>query len=168
MTARIRRVLLASALMGTLGASGWTYWRAGAEPEPAMSAVPARPPPVATAQAQAPRVIAAAVRAPAAAAAPDLFTVAHWETVASAPPPISPSPPPPQAPPLPFEFFGRTEAVGAGGAVLIHLRRGKDVFSVRESAQIDDLYRLDRIGPDALEIVYLPLAEKQLLVIGSR
>lgn len=167
MTARIRRVLLASALMGTLGASGWTYWRAGAEPEPAMSAVPARPPPVATAQAQAPRVIAAAVRAPA-AAAPDLFTVAHWETVASAPPPISPSPPPPQAPPLPFEFFGRTEAVGAGGAVLIHLRRGKDVFSVRESAQIDDLYRLDRIGPDALEIVYLPLAEKQLLVIGSR
>ncbi|MTV56460.1 hypothetical protein GM672_27470 [Massilia buxea] len=77
-------------------------------------------------------------------------------------------PPPPQAPPLPFQFLGRTEVLGDAKGAVIHLRRDKEVISVREGERIDEQYQLARLGAGELEIVYLPLAAKQILVMGSR
>ncbi len=80
----------------------------------------------------------------------------------------APAPLAPTAPPLPFQYFGRTEVVGEPGQVLIHLQRGEQVFSVRVGEQIDEQYRLERMDEAALVIDYLPLATKQTLSIGTR
>jgi hypothetical protein len=164
--------MLFCALLASLAASAWTWRRNQAAAELA-EALPVVQQAGAAVKPRAPSAAAPALRAAAAAgsvvSAVDLFAPVSWE-----PPPPPPPPPPvapvaePQAPPLPFEYFGRTRVVGDAGAVLIHLRRGKEVFSVREGEQIDEQYRLDRIGAEALEIVYLPLSANQTLVTGAR
>ncbi|MFM9434738.1 hypothetical protein ACFDR9_001800, partial [Janthinobacterium sp. CG_23.3] len=83
-------------------------------------------------------------------------------------PPPSVAPAPPQAPALPFEYLGRTEVAGRSGVVRVHLRRGNEVFSVSEGGNIDEHYLLYAIGPDALQIDYLPMAARQTLVIGIK
>jgi hypothetical protein len=165
-------LLLALTLLATLGASVWTHRRqqeaddgaavAAAVPRSAQQDAPAAAP-------EAPAV-PAAQRDAAGRPVVDLFSPVSWDTPPPPPsqPPAPPPPAPPQAPPLPFEFFGRTEVVGEAGPALIHLRRGKEVLSVREGERIDGQYRLDKVGSDALEIVYLPMDTKQILVIGPR
>lgn len=71
-------------------------------------------------------------------------------------------------PPLPFDYVGRTEVAGEQGAVLVHLRRGGELFSVKEGQQIDEHYKLEKIGTDTLEIGYLPMAASQTLQTGTR
>lgn len=163
---RPRQVLLACALLATLGASAWTHRRQQQADE-----VPAAVAAVRHVPGSAPAPAAQASAPPDVAARPvvDLFPSITWDAAPPPSPPAVPPPPvPPQAPPLPFEFFGRTDVAGEAGTALIHLRRGKDVFSVREGERIDDLYRLDKAGSEALEIVYLPMDVKQILVIGPR
>ena len=174
--AQLRSALLACALLVTLGVSGWTWWRAQHPDQfPLVRASEARMPvqrmnAIAHGADLPARELSATPATSAADAVVDLFAPVSWE------PPPSPQPPAPaaplvqtpQAPPLPFEFFGRTEVVERPGAMLVHLSRGKEVFSVREQEQIDEQYRIEKIGHDALEFVYLPLGTKQILVIGSR
>lgn len=164
--ARLRPAVMVVALCATLGASAWTYWRNHrADAAAPVAAAVARPAPVRATPAPTPAAAAQADAAPVV----DLFAPTTWEPPPVPPPPAAPvAPAPPQAPPMPFTYFGRTEVVGGSGGALIHLRRGKDVFSVREGETFEEHYRLDKVGADTLDITYLPLNEQQILAIGPR
>ncbi|GGB92576.1 hypothetical protein [Pseudoduganella buxea] len=172
---KARPLLLAGALLLTVGASGWTHWRK-LQPVEAVEAVEAvsvavRPAAIAAAApAAAPAHSPGAADAGGAAGAVDLFAAVDWNPPPPPPPPppVAVAAPPPQAPPLPFQFLGRTEVLGDAKGAVIHLRRDKEVISVREGERIDEQYQLARLGAGELEIVYLPLAAKQILVMGSR
>ncbi|WP_256077343.1 hypothetical protein [Massilia sp. YIM B04103] len=181
----LRSLLLYGALAFVLAASVWTHMQrqddastqaeARFTPRGALStqlgSAAARPvasvAPAAVAESGASRLGASAPDASIA----NLFAAANWDASPAPPPPPAavPAPAPPQAPALPFEYLGRTEAVGEAGGMLIHLRRGSEMFSVRAGDSIDAQYRLDQVGEDALQISYLPLSSKQTLIItGSR
>ncbi len=176
---KARPLLLTVALLLTVGASGWTHWRK-LQPVEAVEAVKAvEPVSVAVRPAATPAVAPVAVPANAPGVREaggdesgpvDLFAPVDWNPPPPPPPPpvAVAAPPPPQAPPLPFQFLGRTEVLGDAKGAVIHLRRDKEVISVREGERIDEQYQLARIGAGELEIVYLPLAAKQILVMGSR
>lgn len=164
-----RSFLLIVALLATLAATGWTYWRQHAEPDP-PAAMPVRQ--VKANSTDRPAAPPAPLQAPArkADAIVDLFAVVDWSP--PAPAPVAPAQPPapaqPTAPPLPFEYVGRTQVAVQGSPLLVHLRRGQDLYSVGEGTAIDDQYRLDKIDRDSLEITYLPLSVTQTLVIGMK
>ena len=69
----------------------------------------------------------------------------------------------PVAPPLPFNFVGRYVE---GGTAYIFLEQGTRLHTVKAGDIIDDLYRIDRIDQD-VHMTYLPLKERQTLVIGD-
>jgi hypothetical protein len=164
-----RTLALAGLLLLSLGASALTWWRNTHSDVPAESVAHG---PAATA-ASAPQATPMPAEAPrnerTADATPDLFAPVNWdEAPPPAPAPAPAAPAPPQAPPLPFEFVGRTEVADGRAAQLVHLRRGTELFSVRAGERIDDQYRLDSIGPDSLEIAYLPMNIKHTLQTGVK
>lgn len=103
----------------------------------------------------------------AAAAKPEVvnaFASTSWYVP---PPPPKPEPPPkPTAPPLPFSFMGRYEDP-ARSAVVVMLTRGDRLYTVSEGDVIDDTYRVERITDRTVELLYLPLKEKQSLQTGG-
>lgn len=168
----LRGLLLYGALALVLAASAWTHLRRqqGESADPADAvALPRRA--ASPAAAASPPPPSAAAEDQADAAVLDLFAAVNWDAPPPAPPPPPPVAPaaPPQAPALPFEYLGRTEAVGEAGGQLVHLRRGSEMFSVRAGDSIDAQYRLEQVSDEALQISYLPLAARQTLIItGSR
>jgi hypothetical protein len=77
-----------------------------------------------------------------------------------------PAPPPaPTAPPLPFKYLGR---MVDGGKVVVFLERNQDNFAAAAGDTLDGTYRLESIGESAVQFVYLPLGEKQLLSIPAQ
>lgn len=143
--------------------------------EPALSVQPAPTQRAGTDAAPVP-ALAKAVAAPAAPAAvvnwqpgPDLFPVQSWR---KAPPPPSAAalaaaaaavvPPAPSAPALPFQFLGRMDDARDRQ---VFLREGERVLIVRKGDVIDDTYRVEGIGDDRLNLVYLPLKTAQSLVM---
>lgn len=82
------------------------------------------------------------------------------------PPPPPPEPPPkPTAPPLPFQFVGKTEEV-EGGKAIIYLASGNEFYTVSVGDKFASTYQLERIDRGALVIRYLPLSIIQTLPIG--
>jgi hypothetical protein len=79
------------------------------------------------------------------------------------PPAAAPPPPPPSAPPLPFNFIGKSVADGAWE---VYLARGDRTYVVRDKTVIDGTYRVDAIAPPVLTLTYLPLNQVQQLNIG--
>lgn len=70
----------------------------------------------------------------------------------------------PGAPPLPFQFLGRF--VDEGKAAYFLQAEGRNVVA-RVGEKIDDTYLLDSVGGDAMHFIYLPLNQKQSLVVGD-
>ncbi|CAH0288927.1 hypothetical protein SRABI118_04011 [Massilia sp. Bi118] len=79
------------------------------------------------------------------------------------PPQPAPPPPPPSAPPLPFNFIGKSVADGVWE---VYLARGDRTYVVRDKTLIDGTYRVDAIAPPVLTLTYLPLNIVQQLNIG--
>ena len=93
----------------------------------------------------------------------DTFRVKSWYVP---PPPPPPEPPPkPTAPPLPFQYMGRTEEVQSG-ATLIYLTNGGEFYTIKVGDRFADSYQLERIERGALHIRYLPLSIHQTLPIA--
>jgi len=74
-------------------------------------------------------------------------------------------PPPPSAPPLPFTLVGSFEA---SGETVYYLAEAEKVHMVRLGEAINELYRLEAAAADQLELLYLPLAIKQTLLVGDK
>jgi hypothetical protein len=75
-------------------------------------------------------------------------------------------PPAPTVPPLPFEVVGTIAGkVIADGRLTVFLRQRDDVLVVHAGDEIAKTYRVDAVGPEAVEFTYLPLNQKQSLSI---
>lgn len=94
----------------------------------------------------------------------DLFPSLSW-----APPPrpareSSSTPAPPMAPPLPFVYLGKKLEDGRWEAYLGH---GEEVFIVREGMTLAGIYKVRKISPPTLTLIYLPLKKLQTIPIGG-
>jgi hypothetical protein len=76
----------------------------------------------------------------------------------------APPPPQPGAPPLPFTYLGR---LVEGDDVAVFLSHGERNLVVRQGETIDSVYRVERIADGAITLVYLPLDQRQTIVIGD-
>lgn len=170
-----RALFLGLALVVTLGASVWTYLHAHeTEPDAKAIDVSARLKPVAENSSK-PEEASDFVRrhseqTSTEEAVIDLFEAKSWNDPVAAPPlSVQPQPiPDPVAPPLPFQYFGKTEVAGEPGSILIHLIKDGVVYSVRVGENIDQNYKLEKMGEDSVLINYLPLSTKQTLFTGSK
>jgi hypothetical protein len=75
-----------------------------------------------------------------------------------------PSPPPPSAPPLPFTYMGK---LVSGGDLAVFLVQGERNLVVREGDTIDSLYKVERIAEGDITLVFLPLNQRQTIIIGE-
>lgn len=112
-------------------------------------------------------------RSNAAADSSSLFEVPQWAVPKPPPPPppppvmaMPPPPPPPAptAPPLPFRFMGRYVS---NGQTTAFLEQGERSWAVKVGDSMDELYRVEGITENAVQLRYLPLNEVQLLEMGS-
>lgn len=114
------------------------------------------------------------VRAQVAPAAADPFAVPV--VVAAAPRPTPPPPvavvapvvvPAPSAPPLPFKFLGRVSGQASEGAApqAVFLALGKQVLRVQVGDTLAGQYRVDALEEGAVRFTYLPLNERQSLLL---
>jgi hypothetical protein len=67
-------------------------------------------------------------------------------------------------PPLPFQFLGRFTDEGKT-AYFLQID-GRNVVA-RAGEKIDDNYQLDSVSGDTMNFTYLPLNQKQFLVVGD-
>ena len=104
------------------------------------------------------------VAAPAPADVVNAFSSTSWYV--PPPPPKAEPPPKPTAPPLPFTYMGRYEDAGRA-AVVVMLVKGDRLYTVSVGDVIDGTYRVDRISDKAVDLIYLPLHEKQALPAGG-
>lgn len=178
-----RRTLILVALAVTLGAVYWVENLEGEAPveDGVVPALPAREPTGARMQPMAPSSVdakgsldlARLHRAPAAEPGGELF----GEPPASiAPPPALPArgrqaavqpeppPPPPEPPPLPFRYLGQ---LLEGERRMVFLVAGERNLVVGAGDVIDNVYRVDEIGEDALRLTYLPMNVQQTLPTGA-
>ena len=72
--------------------------------------------------------------------------------------------PPPSAPVLPFTYMGK---LLSGGDLAVFLTQGERNLVVHEGDTIDALYRVEHIAEGAITLVYLPLDQRQTLIIGE-
>ncbi len=80
------------------------------------------------------------------------------------PPAANAAPEKPTAPELPFSYGGRyTE----GGNVLVFLKGGDKIHTVRLGDIVNASYRVEKIAPEAITLTYLPLGLQQTLQTGS-
>lgn len=77
--------------------------------------------------------------------------------------PVAP-PSPPSAPALPFTYIGK---LLSEGNVAVFLTQGERNLVVHEGDTIDALYRVEHIAEGGITLVYLPLEQRQTLVIGE-
>jgi len=111
------------------------------------------------------------VRAPLADgdAGTDLFAAKSWYVAPPPPPPPPPvvalPPPKPVAPALPFTYMGRLG--GAPGEAVVYLVKGDRTFPVKGGETLEGVYRVEKIEAAQVEFTYLPLNEKQVLLIGA-
>jgi hypothetical protein len=83
-------------------------------------------------------------------------------SAASAPP--APAPPPPTAPPLPYTVVGKKLE---GGAWEVYLSRGDQVLVATAGTMLEGQYKVERIQPPTMNLIYLPLGRAQSLSIGD-
>jgi hypothetical protein len=95
----------------------------------------------------------------------DLFAAGSW----SPPPaPVKPAlqlpPPAPTAPALPFIYIGKKWEANSWE---VFLAKGDQSFIAKEGTVLDTHYRVDKINPPQMSLVYLPLNQTQTLSIGE-
>jgi hypothetical protein len=98
-----------------------------------------------------------------------LFAVADWQqrkvpdAVENQMPEEAP-PPPPVAPPLPFRMMGRYVE---NGQTLVFLQQADRNWIVREGDILNESYKVESVGANAIHFKYLPLGEVQILETGG-
>lgn len=157
---RARHIGLAAALALTLVAVALV----GREDDEASPAAPAAPVGIALAEPQAAAIDLArlAARKGGAASADPFRTLGRPEPEEEADEP--PAPEPPRAPPLPFAYIGRYVD---GDRVVLFLTQGEESHAVREGDTIDGVYRVDSITEARVQLTYLPLNQRQELLLGG-
>lgn len=104
-------------------------------------------------------------RAPAQSGIGNAFGVTSWYVPPPPPPPAPPAPPPvPTAPPLPFSYLGRYEDAPTQLAILV---KGERMYTVASGDVIEGTYRVERVAPGMVELIYLPLNIRQTLGTGE-
>ncbi len=94
----------------------------------------------------------------------DAFRAKSWYVP---PPPPPPEPEPePTAPPLPFQYMGKTEETD-GGKTIVYLVQGNEFHAVSPGEEFAGSYRLERVELASLVIRYLPLSIDQNLPIAT-
>ncbi len=71
---------------------------------------------------------------------------------------------PPSAPALPFTYMGK---LISGKEITVFLTLGDRNLVVHEGDTIDALYRVEHIADSAITLVYLPLDQRQTIVMGE-
>jgi len=71
---------------------------------------------------------------------------------------------PPAAPPMPYRVAG---TVSQDGALQIVLARGDAVLMVREGDTLDGAYQVEKVQPERVTLVYLPLGTREDLPMNS-
>jgi len=104
----------------------------------------------------------------------NVFAKQSWAPSAAAPLKVLPQPVaavdaqrpsgPAGAPPLPFQFLGRFTDEGKT-AYFLQID-GRNIVA-RAGEKIDDNYQLDSVSGDTMNFTYLPLNQKQSLVVGD-
>lgn len=94
----------------------------------------------------------------------DLFASASW-----AMPPMPPPQAPlveasPTAPALPFTVLGKKLEAGQWE---VYLAKGDQTLIVRQGDVIDGVYRVEKVEPPTLNLVYLPLGQSQNMEMGD-
>jgi len=87
-----------------------------------------------------------------------LFAVHSW----APPPPAPAAPEKPTAPPLPFSYLGKEFD---GRQWRVFLARQSAVLIVKADDVIEDTYRIEKISPPVMTVLYMPLNESQQLSI---
>ena len=100
----------------------------------------------------------ATVRDPFAIPEPKIRKTGRANATASAPAPA------PVAPPMPFTYMGRLHS---GPDTNVFLTQGDRSLIVHEGDIIDANYRVERVSDNEITLVYLPLGERQKIVIGE-
>jgi hypothetical protein len=72
--------------------------------------------------------------------------------------------PTPVAPPMPYRFAGKVRK-GAEEEVL--LSKGDLVFAIKVGDTLDGMYRVESIGADRIELLYLPLGTPERIIVSS-
>jgi len=72
--------------------------------------------------------------------------------------------PTPVAPPMPYRFAGKVRK-GAEEEVL--LSKGDLVFAIKVGDTLDGMYRVESIGADRIELLYLPLGTPERIMVSS-
>lgn len=65
----------------------------------------------------------------------------------------------PEAPPLPFQYFGR---ITENGKTEVFVMRGEELLAIAPGQTLGE-YRVDKIGATSIAFTYLPLKTKQTL-----
>lgn len=95
-----------------------------------------------------------------------------------APPPPPPPPPaahatvrsdplPPQKPVVPALPFGWLGRVAVGGKDMVAVSRNNEPLLLAVGDSVENTYRLEEIGDEAVVFIYLPLGQKQRLTIPA-
>jgi len=95
-----------------------------------------------------------------AAGGADLFSGRSWLP----PPPVVMPAGPAGAPALPFVYIGKMLEKEGTVVFLLHQER---TLAVRQGDIIDETYRVEKIAPESMLVVYLPLKQQQSLNLGS-
>lgn len=85
------------------------------------------------------------------------------------PPPAPPPPPPapPTAPPMPFVAVGSIQGTQlTNGQPVAFIRRQDELIVVRAGDSIGQIYRVESISPQTIDFIYLPLMQRQVLVLA--
>ncbi len=169
---RNRLVFTAAAIV--LSVSVGLFAASGDAPVPTMHAplaVPTQNPRAAAPPAPAPALRVDLLSRDAQQAGPtrDVFTAHAWQAPPPPPPPVQvappPPPPPPVAPALPFTYLGKLEAPGE--KTVIYLVEGEKLHAVSEGDTLNGTHRIESVSGTRMEILYLPLSEKQTLALGN-
>lgn len=93
----------------------------------------------------------------------DLFSTRSWNPPPAPLPQAQPAPLP-AAPPAPYSFLGKKLE---GDAWEVFLAKGEQTFVARMNQVIENDWRVDKIAPPTLTLIYLPLGLPQILSIGD-
>ena len=109
-----------------------------------------------------------AQRVPPGAGASDAFAPKSWFVAPPAPPPVPeappPPPPPPQAPPLPFKYMGSMQETPE--RTVWYLLHGERLIVAGAGDVVQASYRIEGAKDGQLHMTYLPLNQRQTLLIG--
>lgn len=160
-TAKTRAWVLGIALVATLVAAFVPEERvSGAAGKPLVGPAKTRTP-AAPAADEVPDI--AILRKAAAEPLADPFSPDAWRPP---PPPAAKAPPPPAptAPEFPYAYQGRVDDAGKASVLL---GRGDKSLAVQAGDTIDGTWRIEKISERSVDLLYLPLKERQSISAGS-